>query len=68
VFDQLLIYNNKPQAYGTYTTGRYGNLTESIALNLVDKNHIAIGLPSLEDKKLIDQLRIKNYPNIYGKN
>lgn len=66
VYDQLLIYDGLPQKYGTYKKSD-GGLSNSVPLDEVNKNRISIGLPSLEDKETIHQLKIANYPNTYGK-
>lgn len=59
LYDNLELFNGKPQTYGTYKNqdGGYAKMISN--LGEVDDNRISIGLPSLEITRKLDSLRFK---------
>lgn len=66
LYDQHCIYNNKKQIFGTFFKNR-DTLAKHISFDSINQNRLKIGLPTLEQKKIIHDLKLVNYPDTYGK-
>lgn len=66
LYDQYYLYNGLPQIYGTYKKSDR-TLSKHINIDEMNKNRLSIGLPTFEDEKVLNELKIINYPDTYGK-
>lgn len=66
VYDQYFLYNGDPQIYGTYRDTDK-NLSNHIDMEKLNSNRLSIGLMTLDQKQILHELKIKNYPSTYGR-
>ncbi|MEX0996326.1 MAG: hypothetical protein WDZ45_04710 [Flavobacteriaceae bacterium] len=64
IIDQYHLYNDKPQIYGTYQSQDtyYASMIEN--RELINKNRLSIGLPTLELNEKLDSIKCVKRPHI----